>query len=105
MPLDVRLFPALEDNYGFLARDEATGQVAAIDTPDAAAVLKAAEEAGWTITMILNTHWHPDHTQGNEAVKAATGLRDHRPGGGEARRPHRPGGQARRPREAGRDRL
>ena len=74
MPLDVRLFPALEDNYGFLARDEATGQVAAIDTPDAAAVLKAAEDLGWTISVILNTHWHPDHTQGNEAVKAATGC-------------------------------
>ena len=74
MPLDVRLFPALSDNYGFLARDEATGQVAAIDTPDADAVLAAAEANGWVITMILNTHWHPDHTQGNAAVQAATGC-------------------------------
>lgn len=74
MPLDVRLFPALSDNYAFLARDEATGQVAAIDTPDADVVLKAAEDLGWAITMILNTHWHPDHTQGNAAVQAATGC-------------------------------
>ena len=74
MPLDVRLFPALEDNYGFLARDVATGAVAAVDTPDAQAVLAAARAAGWEITMILNTHWHPDHTQGNAQVKAATGA-------------------------------
>ena len=74
MPLEVRLFPALQDNYGFLARDVATGAVAAVDTPDAQAVLGAARSAGWNISMILNTHWHPDHTQGNAEVKAATGA-------------------------------
>ena len=35
MPLTVHQFPCLSDNYGFLARDEATGKVATIDTPDA----------------------------------------------------------------------
>ena len=74
MALDVRIFPALSDNYGFLVRDRATGQVAAVDTPDADAVLADAQAAGWTISLILNTHWHPDHTQGNAAVKAATGA-------------------------------
>jgi hydroxyacylglutathione hydrolase len=74
MALDVHLFPALDDNYGFLARDQATGQVAAIDTPDADAVLQAAERLGWKITTIFNTHWHMDHTQGNAAVQAATGA-------------------------------
>ncbi len=74
MPLQVRIFPALQDNYGFLVRDAATGAVAAVDTPDAEAVLAAAREAGWDISVILNTHWHADHTQGNAAVKAATGA-------------------------------
>ena len=74
MPLEVRLFPALSDNYGFLVRDLASGQVAAVDTPDADAVLAAAQAAGWRIGLILNTHWHVDHTQGNAAVKAATGA-------------------------------
>ena len=74
MGLDVRIFPALSDNYGFLVRDRATGQVAAVDTPDADAVLADANAAGWTISLILNTHWHADHTQGNAAVKAATGA-------------------------------
>ena len=75
MPLDVRLFPCLSDNYGLLARDAATGAVAAIDTPDADAILAALEQSGWgRLDLILNTHWHPDHTQGNAALKAATGC-------------------------------
>lgn len=74
MPLDVHLFPCLSDNYGFLARDSATGRVAAIDTPDADRILAEAKGLGWSIDMILNTHWHPDHTQGNAAIQAATGC-------------------------------
>jgi hydroxyacylglutathione hydrolase len=73
MPLDVRLFPCLSDNYGFLVRDAATGAVAAIDTPDADAILADLEASGWgRLDLILNTHWHPDHTQGNAALKTAT---------------------------------
>ena len=72
MPLDVRLFPCLSDNYGLLARDEATGRVACIDTPDAEVILAEAARLGWPIDLILNTHWHADHTGGNRAVKAAT---------------------------------
>ena len=74
MPLTVRQFPCLEDNYGFLIRDEATGLVATIDTPDADAILTEASRAGWTITHILNTHWHPDHAGGNAAIQKATGA-------------------------------
>jgi hydroxyacylglutathione hydrolase len=75
MPLDVRLFPCLSDNYGFLVRDVGTGAVAAIDTPDADAILADLDRSGWgRLDRILNTHWHPDHTQGNAALKAATGC-------------------------------
>ena len=74
MPIEVRLFPCLSDNYGFLVRDVATGQAAAVDAPDGEAVLREIEASGWRVSMILNTHWHPDHTQGNAAVKAATGA-------------------------------
>ena len=28
---------------------------------------------GWTIDQVWNTHWHPDHTGGNLAIKEATG--------------------------------
>lgn len=73
--LDVRLFPCLSDNYGFLVRDAATGTVATVDTPDADAILADLERSGWCrLDLILNTHWHPDHTQGNAALKAVTGC-------------------------------
>ena len=74
MPLTVRQFPCLSDNYGFLARDEATGKTACIDTPDAAEILKQLKTLGWSLDLILNTHWHPDHAGGNAEIKAATGA-------------------------------
>ncbi|HLI66079.1 MAG TPA: hydroxyacylglutathione hydrolase [Caulobacteraceae bacterium] len=74
MPLTVRQFPCLSDNYGFLARDEASGKTACIDTPEADAILRELDRLGWSLDFILNTHWHPDHAGGNAAVKARTGA-------------------------------
>lgn len=74
MALTVHQFPCLSDNYGFLVRDEASGQVATIDTPDAEAILRELGGLGWGLDLILNTHWHPDHAGGNEALKKATGA-------------------------------
>jgi len=37
-------------------------------------VLAEAERRNWAIGQVWNTHWHPDHTGGNEAVKASTGA-------------------------------
>jgi hydroxyacylglutathione hydrolase len=74
MPLAVRQFPCLEDNYGYIIRDAASGKTATIDTPDVGAILKALDEAGWSLDFIFNTHWHPDHAGGNAEIKAATGA-------------------------------
>jgi hydroxyacylglutathione hydrolase len=74
MPLTVRQFPCLADNYGFLIRDEASGKTGCIDTPDAPAILAELDKAGWKLDMILNTHWHPDHAGGNAQIQAATGC-------------------------------
>ncbi len=74
MTLQVHQFPCLSDNYGFLLHDPDSGETACIDTPDAEEYLKQAKAKGWTITQIWNTHWHPDHAGGNEAIKAATGC-------------------------------
>lgn len=72
--LEVHQFPCLSDNYGFLLHDPDSGETACIDTPDAEEYLRQAAAKGWRITQIWNTHWHPDHAGGNEAIKAATGC-------------------------------
>ena len=74
MPLKIHQFPCLNDNYGFLIHDPDSGQTVALDTPDGAVYLAEAEKLGWTITAIWNTHWHPDHTDGNLPIKNATGC-------------------------------
>jgi len=74
MSLIVHQFPCLSDNYGFLVRDDATGVTATIDTPDADAILAEVKRLGWSLDLILNTHWHPDHAGGNAAIQAATGA-------------------------------
>jgi hydroxyacylglutathione hydrolase len=80
MGLTVHQFPCLSDNYGFLVRDDATGETACIDTPDAAAILREVKKTGWRLTRIFNTHWHPDHAGGNAEVQAATGAVIYGPG-------------------------
>ncbi len=75
MTLTLRAVPCLSDNYAYLIRDEATGQTAVIDVPDADAVQAALDDAGWTLNQILITHHHNDHIGGVEALREATGAR------------------------------
>jgi hydroxyacylglutathione hydrolase len=73
--LEVVQVPVLSDNYVYLAHDAASGETAVIDPAVAEPVLAAAAARGWTITQILNTHWHPDHVGGNAGIVAATGAK------------------------------
>jgi hydroxyacylglutathione hydrolase len=70
MPAKIHQFPCLSDNFGVLIHDPATGATASIDAPEAAAVEKALQDTGWTLTDILVTHHHADHTQGIPELKA-----------------------------------
>ena len=72
--VEVVRIPALSDNYVWLIHDAASGDTAVVDPAEAQPVLDAAAARGWTIGQIWNTHWHPDHTGGNAAIKAATGA-------------------------------
>jgi hydroxyacylglutathione hydrolase len=73
--MEIVAVPAFADNYLWLVHDEASSETAVVDPGDAAPVLAEAERRGWTIDQIWNTHWHPDHTGGNLAIKQATGAR------------------------------
>lgn len=72
--LDIVRIAALSDNYIWLVHDPDSGETMVVDPAEADPVLAEAERRGWTITAIWNTHWHPDHTGGNAAIKQATGA-------------------------------
>jgi len=72
--LDIVRIAALSDNYIWLVHDPDSGETMVIDPAEADPVLAEADRRGWTIGAIWNTHWHPDHTGGNAAIKQATGA-------------------------------
>jgi hydroxyacylglutathione hydrolase len=74
MPLEIIRIPVLSDNYVWLVHEPESGETMVVDPAVAEPVLAEADARGWTITQIWNTHWHPDHTGGNAAIKAATGC-------------------------------
>ena len=69
MSLEIFQIPCLSDNYGFLIHEPDSGATGTIDTPDAAAINRALQKNGWTLTHILNTHHHFDHVGGNLELK------------------------------------
>jgi hydroxyacylglutathione hydrolase len=73
--LEIELVPCLKDNYAYLLRDTASDAVGVVDPSEAAPVFAALTRRGWTLTHILNTHHHWDHTGGNLDLKAKTGAR------------------------------
>jgi hydroxyacylglutathione hydrolase len=62
-------------NFNYLIACPETGDALAIDPLDYSKCLKVAGDRGWTITQILNTHEHGDHTGGNKAMVKATGAK------------------------------
>jgi hydroxyacylglutathione hydrolase len=72
--LQIVRIPALSENYIWLVHDDASGETMVVDPAEAAPVLAEADQRGWQIGAIWNTHWHPDHTGGNAAIKEAHGA-------------------------------
>jgi hydroxyacylglutathione hydrolase len=75
MAADTHLFVCLQDNYGVLVHDKASGATAAIDAPEAAPVGAALNARGWKLTDIFVTHHHGDHTGGIAELKKRHGCR------------------------------
>jgi hydroxyacylglutathione hydrolase len=72
--LEIVAVPVLSDNYVWLVHDPGSGDTVAVDPSVADPVLAAAEARNWRITQVWNTHWHPDHTGGNDAIRDSTGC-------------------------------
>lgn len=72
--LECYQFPYNNDNYGVLVHDADTGQTACIDAGDAQAVLDALDKNSWSLTHLLITHHHADHTAGLAEIKSKTGC-------------------------------
>jgi hydroxyacylglutathione hydrolase len=62
-------------NFHYLIACPQTGEALAIDPLEWGLCQAAARAQGWTITQILNTHEHRDHTGGNAGLVAATHAR------------------------------
>ena len=85
--LEIHQFPIRSDNYAVLIHDAEAGVTASIDAGDARAISTELAMKGWTLTHILTTHHHGDHTEGNQALKAETGCTIVGPRGEAARIP------------------
>lgn len=73
--IDIHLIPCLKDNYAYLIHDRQTDAVAAVDPSEASPVIAALTARGLSLTHILNTHHHFDHTGGNLELKSRTGAK------------------------------
>ena len=62
-------------NFNYVVACPDTGEALAIDPLDFGKCLTIADERGWRITQILNTHEHGDHIGGNKGMVAATGAK------------------------------
>src|SRR6476620_11433443 len=62
-------------NFQYLIACSQTGEALIVDPLDAQQCLDAARTHGYSITLILNTHEHLDHTAGNAEVVRTTGAR------------------------------
>lgn len=65
----------LADTNCYIVGDTATGEALVIDPVDEAEVIQqTAQDAGWTIRLILATHGHFDHVLASKALKDITGA-------------------------------
>jgi len=68
--IKVTPIPILQDNYAWLLRDEESGCTAIVDPAEVDPVVRAIEESGGKLDLILLTHHHGDHVAGTDAIRA-----------------------------------
>ncbi|MBT8089540.1 MAG: MBL fold metallo-hydrolase [Gammaproteobacteria bacterium] len=62
-------------NFNYLIACPETGDALAIDPLDFRKCLAVADDRGWKISQVLNTHEHGDHIGGNKGIVKATGAK------------------------------
>jgi hydroxyacylglutathione hydrolase len=72
--MNIRIFPAFEDNYIYLIEDQ-KGDAVLVDPAESRSVLRHLEQHHLILKTILITHSHADHTGGIETIKQQTGCR------------------------------
>jgi hydroxyacylglutathione hydrolase len=75
MAAEIRVFPCLSDNFGYLIHDPVSRATASIDAPEAGPIIKALQREGWVLADILVTHHHADHVGGVAELKARYNCR------------------------------
>lgn len=74
MSLKVEQFMCRSDNFGVILHDTEGGETAIVDAPEENAIRAVLERTGWSPTLLLVTHHHPDHVAANLALKERYGL-------------------------------
>lgn len=69
--LIVKTVPYFGDNFCYLIHCNQTGTTSLIDCGEAAPVLKALDQEGWTLHNLFITHYHSDHSAGIPDLVAA----------------------------------
>jgi hydroxyacylglutathione hydrolase len=63
------------DTFCYLIGDEVSGRAALIDPAfEVQRLLEIARKGGYSVTHVINTHYHADHTAGNAEVTRLTGA-------------------------------
>jgi hydroxyacylglutathione hydrolase len=76
MSIEIRMLTlGIAATNAYLVGDTETGEAVLIDPVDNAPLLyKTAQDAGWTIKLILATHGHFDHVLASKPLKDLTGA-------------------------------
>jgi len=64
--MGVHIVAQLADNFAYLVSDDGARLCAVVDCAEADKVLAEVKRLGLSLVAVLTTHWHPDHSGGNE---------------------------------------
>lgn len=71
--LELYLVPLRSDNYSYVIHDRAKGQTLVIDPSETEPLIQCLKDHKFGLDMIIDTHHHDDHTQGNDGLQKEFG--------------------------------